>query len=130
MTKDRKHLTPTYPLKFNGVQIILNSNRIVLTKESYVEGILLVTDHVANSTSSKEIIRVKPSSKEQYLAQKVRRAYIASMCQIEDSFDLSRAAQTVKFLPNCIAMLNKRLKWQITNKSQGLRYIKLDQDTL
>ena len=27
-------------------------------------------------------------------------------------------------------MLNKRLQWQITNKSQRLRYIKLGQDTL
>ena len=52
------------------------------------------------------------------------------MCQAEASFDLSRAAQTVEFLPDNIAMLNKRLQWQITNKSRGLRYIKLDQDTL
>ena len=26
-------------------------------------------------------------------------------------------------------MLNRRLKWQITNKSEGLHYIKFDQDT-
>ena len=52
------------------------------------------------------------------------------MCQPEASFNLSRAAQTVKFLPDNIAILNKRLQWQITNKSRGLRYIKLDQDTL
>lgn len=27
-------------------------------------------------------------------------------------------------------MLNQRLEWQITNKSQGLHYIKLNQDKL
>ena len=51
MTKDRKHLTLIHPLKFNGVQIKLDSNGIVLTKKSYIEGILSVTDHAANSTS-------------------------------------------------------------------------------
>lgn len=29
-----------------------------------------------------------------------------------------------------IAKLNKKLQWQITNKSQRLRYIKLDQNSL
>ena len=52
------------------------------------------------------------------------------MCQPEASFNLFQAAQTVEFLPDDIALLNKRLQWQITNKSQGLHYIKLDQDTL
>ena len=64
------------------------------------------------------------------MAQKARGAYIASVCQPETSFDLSRAAQTVEFLPDDIALLNKQLQWQITNKSRGLRYVKLDQDTL
>ena len=52
------------------------------------------------------------------------------MCQPEASFDLFQAAQIVEFLANDIAFLNKRLQLQITNKSRGLRYIKLDQNTL
>ena len=116
MTKDREHLTPAHPLKFNGAQIKLDLNEIVLTKESHIEGILPVTDHAADSTSSRGITRKKLSPKEQYLAQKVRGAYIASVCQPEASFNLSRAAQTVEFSPDDIAMLNKRLQWQITNK--------------
>ena len=92
MTKNREHFTPAHLLKFNGAQIKLDSNRIVLTKESYVEGILPVTDHAANSTSSKGITRKKLSPKEQYLAERVRGAYIASLCQPKASFDLSRAA--------------------------------------
>ena len=130
MTKDKEHLTPAHPPKFNGTQIKLDLNGIVLIKKSHIGGIFPVTDHAADSTSSKGITRKKLSPKEQYLAQRAKGAYIASVCQLEASFDLSRAAQTVKFLPDDIAILNKRLQWQITNKSRRLRYIKLDQDTL
>ena len=65
-----------------------------------------------------------------YMTQRARGAYIASVCQPEASFNLFRVAQTVEFLPDDIALLNKRLRWQITNKSRELRYVKLDQDTL
>ena len=61
MTKDREHLTSAHPLKFNNIQIKLDSYGIVLTKKSHVEGILLVTNHAADSTSSKGIIRKKLS---------------------------------------------------------------------
>lgn len=130
MTKDQEHLTSFQPLKFNGAQIKLDSEEIVLTKESHVGGILPVTNYDADSISSRGITRTKLSPKEQYLAQRARGAYIASVCQPEASFHLFQAAQTAEFSPHDIAMLNKRLQWQITNKSQGLRYIKLDQDTL
>ena len=68
ITKDREHLTSTQPLKFNGAQIKLDSEVIVLTKKSHVGGILLVTDHDVDSTSSREITRKKLLPKEQYLA--------------------------------------------------------------
>ena len=109
MTKDREHLTSSHPLKFNGAQIKLDSEEIVLTKESHVNGILPVTNRDIDSTSSRGITRKKLSPKEQYLVQRARGAYIASVCQSEASFDLSRAAQTVEFLPDDIALLNKRL---------------------
>lgn len=130
MTKDHKYLTSAQPIKFNGAQIKLNSDGIVLTKESHVGGILLVTGHDADSTSSRGVTSTKLSPKEQYVAQRARGAYIASMCQPEASFDVSCATETVEFLPDNIAPLNKRLRWQIINKSQKLYYIKLDRDTL
>lgn len=64
MTKDWEYFTPTQPIKFNRVQIKLDSNSIILIKESHIGGILLVTDHDANSTSSRGIIRKKLSLKE------------------------------------------------------------------
>lgn len=33
-------------------------------------------------------------------------------------------------MPDDNALLNKRLQWQITNKSRGLYYVKFDLDTL
>ena len=81
----------------------------MLIKESHLGDILPVINHDADSTSSRGITRKKLSPKEQYLAQRARVAYIASMCQPEASFDLSLAAQTVKFLPDDIALLNERL---------------------
>ncbi len=107
MTKDREYLTYTPPIKFNGAQIKLDSDGIVLTKESNVGGIFLVTDHDADSTSSRGITKKKLSPKEQYLAQRARGAYFASVCQPEASFDSRRAPQTVEFSPDNIDLLNK-----------------------
>lgn len=64
MTKDWEYLTPTQPIKFNRAQIKLDLNGIVLTKKSHVGGILSVTDHDVDFTSSREITRKKVSLKE------------------------------------------------------------------
>ena len=123
MTKDQEHLTSSHPLKFNGAQIKLDSEGIVLTKKSHIGDILPVTNRDADSTSLRGITRKKLSRKEQYWAKRARGAYIASVCQPEASFNLLQVAKTVKFLLDDIALLNKRLHWQITNKSLGLHYI-------
>lgn len=57
MTKDWEYLTSTQPIKFNGVQIKLDSNGLVLTKESHIGSIFLVTTHDADSTSLRRIIK-------------------------------------------------------------------------
>lgn len=66
--KDWKYLTSIQSIKFNRVQIKLDSNGIILTKKCYIGGIFPVIDHDADSTNSKEIIRKKLLPKEQYLA--------------------------------------------------------------
>ena len=60
-----------------------------------------------------------------YSSDKLRT--IASVYQPKASFVPSHAAQTIEFSPDNNVLLNKRLKWQITDKSCGLRY---NQDTL
>lgn len=73
MIKDREYLTPTHSLKFNGTQIKLNSNKIAFTKERYVRGILLVTNHVADSTSFKEDYKEKTITQGIVLGRKGKR---------------------------------------------------------
>lgn len=53
------------------------SNKIVLSKKSHVRKIFLVTNHVGNSISFREITRKKLLPKKKYLAKKARGPYIA-----------------------------------------------------
>lgn len=80
LIKDRKYLTFAHLLKFNSTQIKFNFNRIIFPKKSYIRKILLIIDHVADSTSSKEITRKKLLLKEQHLIQRAISAYITSVC--------------------------------------------------
>ncbi len=68
MIKNREYLIPIQPIKFNGVEIKIDSNGIVLIKKSHIGGILPVIDHDTDSTSSKGIKREKLLLKKQYLA--------------------------------------------------------------
>lgn len=63
MTKDKKHLTSVYSLKFNDIQIKLDLNGIVLIKNSYIGSIFLFIDYNIDFTSSKTITRKKLSFK-------------------------------------------------------------------
>lgn len=63
ITKDKKYLTPVHPPKFNDAQIKLDSNNIILAKKSHIEGIFLITNHIAGFTSSREITKKKLLSK-------------------------------------------------------------------
>ena len=52
------------------------------------------------------------------------------MSECEVSLDLSHTTLIVEFLQDNVALLDKRLQWQINNKSKGLHYVKLGQDIL
>ena len=58
--------------------------------------------------------------------QRARGAYVASVYQPE----ASSAAQVVNPREEDAKKLNKRLQWQIYNKSRGLHYVKLDMKSL
>lgn len=51
MTKDCKYLIFAQLIKFNGAQIKLELNDIVLAKKSYVDDIFLITGNNVDSTS-------------------------------------------------------------------------------
>jgi len=130
LAKEREKLTPTTPIKFNGGQIKLEDGVIILTQERQCQNLKLVALKEINITSSRGEVRQAVTPKDQYVAQRARGAYIATVCQPEASFDLSFAAQVVNPKEEDAKKLNKRLQWQIDNQSRGLRFVPLDKNSL
>jgi hypothetical protein len=92
LAKDREQLTSITPIKFNGGQIQLQDNSILLTQERHCQNLRLVALKAINLTSLKGEVRQAITPKNQYVAQRARGAYIATVCQPKAAFDLSFAA--------------------------------------
>lgn len=70
MTKDRYCLTIILPIKFSSMKIELHlPSDITLRQKSHVSSISLIKSYDASSASAKNVVRMKLSSKEQYVAQ-------------------------------------------------------------
>jgi len=67
-----------------------------------------------------------PTAQQDYVQQRARGAYIASICQPEACFDYSVAAQHQSPAAEEIKALNRRIKWQINNLDRGLRFLPID----
>jgi hypothetical protein len=131
LAKDREHLAVDQPIKFNGCTIRLTEQgNVTITQENQCNNLNLVDLKPTSTTSSRGVIRNALSTKEQYVAQRARGAYIASMCQPEASFDLSFAAQVTSPQKDDVTALNKRIQWQIDNPTRGLTYVRLDLKSL
>src|SRR5450432_3518124 len=90
IAKEREELTVNTPIKFNGGLIkLLQDGSISLTQERQCNNLSPITIKPATSISTRGIARVSLTLKDQYIAQRARGAYIASVCQPEASFDLS-----------------------------------------
>jgi hypothetical protein len=112
LAKDREMLSATTPLSFNGMIIKLVGKKISITQSKQAKNIKLLS--------------LENISKDQYVAQRARGAYIASVCQPEAAFDLSFAAQVINPLTDDARTLNKRLQWQLDNHNRGLEFVSLD----
>ena len=125
IAKKREQLTNGNKLKFNGGDITLQSdNSITITQESYNTTLQVVTTKAANLVSSRGTIRRDVSIQDQYVAQRARGAYLATVTQPEAAFDLSFAAQTTgEVTQDQINLLNKRIVWQKENCGRGLRFV-------
>ena len=131
LAKDRECLTPNKDLKFNGAIVHMEeSGNITITQERQCQNLQLVNQERATTTSSRGATRKDLNTKEQYVAQRARGAYIASVCQPEAAFDLSVAAQATELTENDIKALNIRIKWQKENAARGLYFTRLDKDSL
>jgi hypothetical protein len=112
--KPRDELSCITNLIFNGC---------VLTQDSDNNTILRQKDQ----GKKLRLVKAKEDdAQQQYLEQRARGAYIASICQPEASYDLSVAAQHQNPTDDDIQTLNRRLKWQMDNIDRGIKYIALD----
>ena len=66
------------------------------------------------------------NTQQEYLEQRARGAYIASIYQLEASYDLLVVAQHKNPTDDDVRTLNKRLEWQMMNLDRGIKYIPLD----
>ena len=64
----------------------------MFSQKTRVGGISLIKDHEAFITSSRGVVHTNLFPKEQYIAQQAGKAYLASICQPEASYNLSYVA--------------------------------------
>jgi hypothetical protein len=101
---------------FNGCLIKMEDDFLIMQQKGQAERL--------------EQITTKSQSREQeYVAQRARGAYIASICQPEAAFDYSVAAQAGQPMDDDYERLNKRIAWQVENADRGLVYRSLDLST-
>ena len=111
MTKKRIYLILDISIKFNDIMIrLVSSKDIILSQETRIESVSLIKNYEISITNSRDIVRERLSLKKQYVTQRARDAYIASICQFEIFFDLFYVAQSTKFFSDDINALNRRLK--------------------
>lgn len=114
--KPKTILSPHTPLMFNGGIVTLADNGNLTLRQKGQGRCLSLVDLEAPPAEAKQ----------QYVEQRARAAYLASICQPEACFDLSSAAQQQDPSPEEIKKLNHRLEWQIANLDRGLVYLPLD----
>ena len=113
IAKPKDKLTSEKDLMFNGCRIKLAGENIQVLQKGQSQKLAPV------NTSEND-------PKQQYIEQRARGAYIATICQPEASFDLSVAAQHQDPGESEINDLNKRLKWQMENQERGLSFVPFD----
>ena len=75
-----------------------------------MEGDIVVLRQKRQGDKLKQVDTRKPTYGQDYMEQRARGAYIATVCQPEASFDLSIAAQHQDPKPDDVLILNRRIK--------------------
>lgn len=110
--KPKTILSQDQPIEFNGGKIVIVQDKIKLMQKGQAKHLCTIDPEAEDMT-------------QQYIMQRARGAYIASVCQPEAVFDLSIAAQTTAPSAEDVKALNARLKWQIDNQERGLTFVPL-----
>jgi hypothetical protein len=114
MIKTREQLISNNSLKFNDIKIerldSIDQRIIYYKQETHIQDIQLIQSIESIIINAQSKVRIKLNSKEQYVTQRAREAYLTFICQFEASFDLSHAVQSIEISKNDINVLNKRLQ--------------------
>jgi len=114
--KPRAILTDGSTGDFNGCRLRVETTSITVFQKGQAEKLALIDAKAADA-------------KQQYVEQRARGAYIASICQPEATFDYSVAAQARDPTEDDFKALNKRIQWQMDNKDRGITFCELDLQT-
>lgn len=106
-------------LNFNGSIISLTNDTILVSQKRQISRIELI-----------DVRKSQDMLKTYYIAQRARGAYVATVTQPEASFSLSHAAQIKQPSIQNIKNLNKCLAWQKRNIDRGIKFVKLDIDSI
>jgi hypothetical protein len=113
MFKTRKKLIIISSIKFNDEVINLaeDENILFLNQSKQFDHLrLIIISKSVDLTESRGQIRKSVTSKNQYVTQRVRDAYIAIMTQSKTSFDLFVAAQIINLKEKNAKRLNQRFQ--------------------
>src|SRR5438045_1930342 len=114
LAKPREKLTANHPLEFNGFVITQSDNKISITQPEQIKKL--------------NPLPTETFTKDQYIAERARGAYIATISQPQAAFSLSFAAQTTQPTADDTKFLNRCLDQQQNN--EGLTFVELDLQTL
>jgi archaeosine-15-forming tRNA-guanine transglycosylase len=112
MFKKREMLITLTSIKFNDEMIIIDSSDILLFSQFKQFGqIRLINMTISvDLIDSRNQIRKMMTSKDQYVVQRARDAYIVIMTQSKTSFDLFLIAQVTNFKEEDVKRLNRRFQ--------------------
>lgn len=113
LSKPVEKMTNDHPIDFNGFRITKTKCRLIITQEKQIKKIQLLD---------------KTFTKEDYVQQRARGAYIATVSSTQAAFALSYATQVTEPTSNDADFLNRCLLWQTLGK--GLNFVELDSSTL
>ncbi len=100
MTKFREMLDSKISIKFNNTIIARFENEIYLNQITQLDHLQQIKKINADTTSSRNVIRLNFTSKEQYVTQRARDVYLALICQFEVSYDLFVVVQSIDHFLN------------------------------
>jgi Reverse transcriptase (RNA-dependent DNA polymerase) len=126
LAKEREKLQVNHPLNFNGGLIQRTDKGIYLSQKRQCNLIRQVQAAPVDISNSRGDTKKAATPQQQYVAQRARGAYIATVCQPEAAFDLSQAAQTTSPDDAQIKALNARIRWQQEHTDRGLTFVPLD----